>query len=577
MRQVTQSVVLASALTWLLSLLGVVGGIVGLSLAYAESQRNPVLVRDVVVHPTLPLPVITMCTSILGVPAFSNFPTAEYPGQPLFTARSVGDATGDMAVYPESLAVVEELSIGPADANCGAPTALRYMDAAALNRMTGVPSMKGGRSAPLAPPPASGVGAPVNFSAGVPYPGLGLGEANRTAEEVAGLCGACFRLGSNPRIVLNGTAAAAGRDVVVQAELVTANVLESCVVKPMNTPLERVLTMVDQILKYSPALQAAGVLDFDEADPMGGYIPSPDGDKWDRFKWLRPPAYDTDVELQVLGAKSAYLDFLCNVYLFSGFFYPAPPGTGVRFSLDWRGPSYPKWRKTGSGPYFQTQSLLRTAVTQLRSSRPDAWLLDLNTPLGPPPAGLAPPPHIDEDTYPVWRHSRLGPIYTNYVGVYVQEPAGGGGAVAPAAPAADAGRAAVPVPQPTPNLVHLVQRVQAGSTIVRMRLKRTAAYGVGEPRYTAARVDRLLLSEANALASPFNSSYSSWLLEFGLDSFLVETFTPRASFSASLFVADVFNVVGVFTGLSLYTLLVLPGTLLLARSVRARQRQLEEA
>lgn len=581
-RQVTQSVVLASSITWMLSLLGVVGGLIGLSLAYAESQRNPVLVRDVVVHPTLPLPVITMCTSILGVPAFSNYPTDEFPGQPLFTARSVGDASGAMAVYPESLDVVEELAIGPANADCSAARALRYMDAAVLNRMTGVPSMEGGRSAPLGPPPAGGVGAPVNLSAGKPFPGLGLGKADRTVAEEAGLCGACFRLGSAPQIVLNGTAAAVGKDVVAQVELVTANVLESCIVKPMDAPLERVLTLVSQLWKYSAGLQREGVLDYDGADPTGGFIQLVAGDEWDIYKWLRPPAYDTDVELQVLGAKSSYVDFLCNVYLFSGFFYPAPPGTSIRFTLDWRGTSYPKWRKSGDGPYFQTQSLLRTAVTQSRSTQEDSWLVDLNSPLGLPPAGSAPRPHIDEDNYPVWRHAQLGPIYAHFVGVYVQEPAGGG-RVAPVPPAGDGrggdddGRGRRLVPQPTPGLDDLVQRVESGSTIVRMRLKQRPGYGVDAQRYTATRVDRLLLAEANKFASAFNSSYSSWLLEFGLESFAVETFTARPSFGMSLYIADVFNVVGVFTGLSLYTLLVLPGTLLLARSVRARQRQLEES
>ncbi|GAB0496325.1 hypothetical protein MMPV_007637 [Pyropia vietnamensis] len=579
-RQVIQSVFLASFITWMLSLLGVIGGLIGVSWAYAESQRNPVLVRDVVTYSTLPLPVITLCTSILGVPHFSNFPTKKYPGQPLFTTRSFGDASGTMAVYPESLDKVEQLAIGPDDANCSDVNSLRYMDAAVLNRLTGVPSMKDGRNGPLQPPPAGGLGTPVNISAGEPYPGLGLGSADRTTAEMAGLCGACFRIGATPQILLNGTAAEAGKDVVVQAEVVTANVLESCIIKPMNTPVERVLTLVHQIFEHSARLQEEGVLDFDGANVAGGWLD--DGASWDIFKWLRPPAFETEVELQVLGAKSAYLDFLCNVYLFSGFFYPAPPDTNIRFRLDHRGPSYPKWRKAGSGPYFQTESLLRTAVTQARSTRVDSWLIDLYSSFGPPPKGLAPPPYIDEDSYPVWRHSKLGPVFTNFVSVYVQEPRGGR-ELAPVAQNGNGregdggGSLRQLVPQPTPNLNDLVQRVRSGSNIVRLRLKRRAGYGVESQRYTAARVERLLLSESNAFASPFNSSYSSWLLEFGLDSFVVERFTPRPSFGMSLFIADVFNVVGVFTGLSLYTLLVLPGTLLLARSVRARQRQLEVA
>lgn len=69
-----------------------------------------------------------------------------------------------------------------------------------------------------------------------------------------------------------------------------------------------------------------------------------------------------------------------------------------------------------------------------------------------------------------------------------------------------------------------------------------------------------------------NSSYVSWLLEFTLESYAVESYTPKVAWGASLFVADLFNVVGVFTGVSAYTLVVLPGTLMLARSVRARQR-----
>eukprot|EP00168_Porphyra_purpurea_P005904 TRINITY_DN1704_c0_g1_i3.p4 TRINITY_DN1704_c0_g1~~TRINITY_DN1704_c0_g1_i3.p4 ORF type:complete len:154 (+),score=40.32 TRINITY_DN1704_c0_g1_i3:551-1012(+) len=53
-----------------------------------------------------------------------------------------------MAVYPESLAAVEEVIIGPPEARCE-EAGLPYMDAAALNRLTGVPS--GGQGSGLSP------------------------------------------------------------------------------------------------------------------------------------------------------------------------------------------------------------------------------------------------------------------------------------------------------------------------------------------------------------------------------------------------------------------------------------------
>lgn len=60
-------------------------------------------------------------------------------------------------------------------------------------------------------------------------------------------------------------------------------------------------------LKHSTDLQRAGVLDFADVHPTGGIIRLRVGDEWDVVERLRPPAYDTDVEPQVWGAKSAYV------------------------------------------------------------------------------------------------------------------------------------------------------------------------------------------------------------------------------------------------------------------------------
>jgi len=612
---VTRSVIIGSSLTWALSLLGVVGGLIGLSYAFAESRRNPVLVRDVIAHQTLPLPVVTLCSSFLGVPSFSNYPTDRYPGQPLFTVRAIGDASGAMAVYPESLAAVEEVVIGPPEARCG-EVGLPYMDAAALNRLTGVPSGGQGSGGPAGGPPSPlpsrppgssgpGVAIPGDDQATIDAPspplptstpGLALGQPGRTPARAAGLCASCIRLGRSPPIVLNGSAAAAGADISVRVDLVAAHILESCVVKARDFNFGHVQLLTEEISDHAVALAAFGVLDFDGANPEGETVTGQYEEPFfDKYMWLVPPGFDTDVELQALVAKSAHIDFLCNVYLFSGFFYPTAPGTDVRFRLDWRRVGeFPVWRKIGRGPYFQTESRLRTAATQARSTRPDAWLLDLLTPAGPPPHGPAPPPAMDFHGYPSWRHSLLGPIHSNFVSVFVQERPGGVGDAPPSAPdgrrggdgddgddgggGGDGGDGDAILPQPTPTREDLVERIEAGTALVRLRLKRSAGYGAdgGRSRYAAVRVDRLPLAQSSALARAINSSYASWLLEFGLDSFIVEAFTPQAAFGTTLFIADVFNVVGVFTGLSLYTLLVLPGTLLLARSVRARRREMRE-
>ncbi|GAB0490502.1 hypothetical protein MMPV_001739 [Pyropia vietnamensis] len=633
------------------ALTGMTAALALLCRAYADSVAHPVMVRDVVVAPTLPLPVLTLCSSLLGIPAYARFPTATYPGFPLFTVRAVsgpGAGPEDTAVYPESLEAVEELSLGPPGAGCerrGGESDL--MDPAAINRFTGVPSgatiarQPGGRSQTMAPPRGNATVVPGE----VPALELGVPRSPAAAEN---LCAACFRLGRSPRLELNGTAAAAGTDMTVRVDIVASHAVETCFFpSPDIFGSNRLFVFMEQIFTHTAGLSTREVLDYDGA-------PQPPPTKpLDRYRWLEPQHPNTDDELEVLAEHAGYVSFICNTLLFSGYFYPAVPGIDIRYRLDWRGDVYPcdfdhegrevdqftvpsltdppplrckppVWRAIGNGPYFQPESALRVSPTQKRTSRSDAAVLDLLAGRRQVTLGAAPDPYIDADGFPKWRHASLSPVFGNFVSVYAQDQ----GDVAAGGP--DGGIR-------LPNREDLVRRVEAGPALVRLSLKRVAGYGngthlgrgplrggVGNGRrrrppastggnrptdtpaadtaadangdarvampeaeavaadddiallrggaYVAERVDRLRLDLPNDLGRGTNTSYISWLLEFTLESYAIESYTRRVAWSASLFVADLFNVIGVFTGVSAYTLVVLPGTLLLARSVRARQR-----
>lgn len=638
---------MASAATWAAALTGMTAALVLLCRAYADGVAHPVLVRDVFIAPALPLPVLTLCSSVLGIPAFSRYPTATHPGDPLFTVRAVigpGAGPDETAVYPESLDAVEELSLGPAGARCEeGGSGVDLMDSAAMNRFTGVPSgvtsvrRRGGRNETTAPPRGDG---PVPGE----VPGLELG-ALRPPSASAGLCAACFRLGRSPQLVLNGTAAAAGADMTVRVEVVASQAVESCIFPTQDMPLTRIMVFMELIYAHSEGLVAAGVLNYNGA-------PRFPRDSERVYHWLTPPKNPILDELKLLAGYEGYLSFLCNTVLFSGYFYPAVPGIDIRYRLDWRGDQYPcefdleeealllspgaineselpflrcrypVWRALGSGPHFQPESSLRAGPTKALSTRSDAAVLDLLVGRQPSQLGTAPDPYIDVDGFQLWRQATLSTVYGHFVSVYAQDQGdvAAGGAQ---------GRLRLP------NREDLVRRVEVGPAIVRLSLKRVAGYGNGTQlgrgplrgggsgrrrrppvvtpgtdaaaddedvqatttteteaaeaaaaaaaadddvpllrggAYVAERMDRLLLEQPNDMGRATNTSYVGWLLEFTLELYVVESYTRRVAWGASLFVADLFNVIGVFTGISAYTLVVLPGTLILARSVRARQR-----
>lgn len=94
----------------------------------------------------------------------------------------------------------------------------------------------------------------------------------------------------------------------------------------------------DEMKQHSGGLEARGILKFGGLDAQDG---ANDGLL---FPLYRAGGWNSSVDLFIFDV----LDMFCNVYMFSGYFYPSKI-SDIRYEFD---PFRFRWRRIGNGPYF---------------------------------------------------------------------------------------------------------------------------------------------------------------------------------------------------------------------------------
>lgn len=195
-----------------------------------------------------------------------------------------------------------------------------------------------------------------------------------------------------------------------------------------------------------------------------------------------------------LGQVNHPIDFYCNVYFFAGFFYPTLDNASISYLYN---PSHPDiWEKTGAGPYYSAYS----------------WNANASLLLGPDVRAL------ERDTYAL-----------SSIRLYAEE----------AAKAEDSG-----VVSPSTGISILDMTSTSIYTFKKVNVRGENVYHVKEARSQTPKMNLRVVDHYHV-----NMDFST---------FETERILTAPTMSWPEFLTDVFEFVGLFTGICIFTLIVAP-------------------
>ncbi|PXF49899.1 hypothetical protein BWQ96_00059 [Gracilariopsis chorda] len=289
---------------WIFAVFGMMVTIGFLAADFWYAQKNVAIQIESSKPRPLELPVVTLCNFISNVPHFSHFPTDEYPGLPLFGIqrfalynRSSSSVSTDL-IYPDTLpnsvdsdSLFEDVFVSWDISQCK-----KVDEGFDVER-----EMNTLRS---------------NYDLGI------SGDTGSTS------CQHCIRLGYKKRIKLTPPQ---HREEGLAPPAVNVKVYRTKLFAACQTGLHRRVSIiaalfVAEIQQYSTELKDRGILQFDGEE----------------YRNINMNWFQEDNE--------QFFDFCCNVYFFSGFFYPSSDLADI--SYEYVPDSTEKWVQTGDGPYF---------------------------------------------------------------------------------------------------------------------------------------------------------------------------------------------------------------------------------
>lgn len=286
-----------SLCAWSFAITGMLVCIGFLVAEFVNSRASPALVSRVEERDLLPLPVVTFCAALPGLPAFYNFPRRGFPGGALFGARLFSDAgTGEQLRWPatHTSGRVKLTALGPPE-RC--ERQLSTFSFAHVGKR------------------ASGAAA----------------------------CHACFQVGRGAPINIS-RASHNGSRAAVQVEFSLAKEVAFCIVPHFGSNVFLTRGMRHTIKLHGRALAARGILVLRGTSDLMFAIDN-------AFDGLRR-AGDVD------GYNLALRNFVCNVYFASGYFFPKPSFVDVRYRYDI---DTDFWDEIGSGPYHKLKPFKRAS------------------------------------------------------------------------------------------------------------------------------------------------------------------------------------------------------------------------
>lgn len=440
--------IMCIALAWGLALSGMVLSIAFLTGEFANAQKN--LALQVVRTPEVPmqLPAITICSDDHGIPPFTEYPTPEFPGLPLFTI-SLYLRTNRSLKAPEHYTVL--------------PNTLPQAENSPIESVL----VSSGKK--FCTKPGFNVNREMNSLLAVSTTGSFTDHGRSSSS-----CQYCLRIGHIQRELLQPIAreqTAAMFKPAVQILVSKSRMYGICQSSYQFGNLLIDQLIASELLRYAPELEQRGILDFNGQN------------------------YSVLSKLLRQYGIAKYADFYCNTYFFSGFFYPSLDNANISYRFTGELPNV--WEKVGTGPYF--------SVYRWDPSHP--------TIVGPSKEAL-------------WRD-----IYTlGGIRLYAED--------------ADALNSSNPVAPRTEFAVLDRLKGSAVFTFKKMSVLERIEYKV---KKTVTHVSEFSVK----LVDIFH-------LGFDFEIFEMEHVYSYSTMTWSEFVTDIFEFIGLFTGICIFTLIVAP-------------------
>lgn len=297
--------ILFIGVAWSLAMLGTILTIGFLTRDFIEAQTNLAIQVDRSAESAMRLPAITICPDFDDIPLFVDFPTERYPGLPLFTIsmylrgnRSV-KLPSRRIMYPDTR---PQLADSPVENVIVAGNSSSCQD--------------------------NGFDVQRELAATVTKANM---NSFASMSNTGGTCSHCFRIAvKQPEVLqpIDGTTTAALFNPAVQIAVAKPRLYSACRSNQMQRIPTISMAIGREIFKHAAALEERGILDFNGED----------------YSVL----VDTVMARKMFA--SHYIDFYCNVYFFSGFFYPVVNAGNISYLYNGVHPEY--WERLGSGPYF---------------------------------------------------------------------------------------------------------------------------------------------------------------------------------------------------------------------------------
>lgn len=295
-----------TTVAWTFAVVGMVVTIGFLSKDFYVAQRNVAIQIERSPASPLELPAVTICGDTPNIPPFSNFPTDEHPGLPLFgittyTRTNRTDSSfRSQFIYPETLPSTRQSPVEAVVVAENAEHNERYeigfdsrREMESLKDITNAGSFED------------------------------LSEHQSQAFS-------CFRIGKKKRELLYPFDEREGASLFNPSLRVTvfkSRLFGACRINFLQRDPVLYRAFAKELYLYASQLEERGILDFN------GYPKS----------ILNRTAYE-------LGLFNHPIDFYCNVYFFAGFFYPTLNNASISYRYN---PDHPRlWEKTGKGPYY---------------------------------------------------------------------------------------------------------------------------------------------------------------------------------------------------------------------------------
>lgn len=434
----------ASRLAWTFALSGLLIALAFSVIDFWKSQKHPVLRRDLYLRPEIELPRLTLCPSFPHIPSFQGIDAENFKGYAIHGITSFqNDELNRTSETVESLQeIFEPVVLG--SPGCNTSTMLMTVNA--------------------------------------------MRAENGSSRSTISNCFSCYRTRADKSFVLHRSLSGALSAPPVKLRLAISRLQGYCFGndgKSNNAFLRDMLT--ESLLSNANVLEKNGVLSAEVGSITFGLN-------------FGLPTGSTPDEIQETAS------FLCNVYFFSGVFFPKEQPLDVRYSLSGNGITM-KWQKTGNGPYHFV-------------SYNGKLLTDSN-----------------DD------HSNLSPtaadsrdqIFSPFFHVFLDEKTNSSG----------------------PTLKDRVATISQDDSIL---LTIARIEDGGTPSFRSSQLSNSRkLPRLYAAADLFD-------LSLQLESFYVEVLQYRAATSVEEFVTDVFEYIGLFTGVCVYAVLVAPAKAYLKRT-----------